>query len=169
MSAAPGMSKLVAASLVGVALLAASACESQRGSFRASPFPDDLSRLPPDQVRASMWVLAAEIQHLESLLEVPGAEERVALRAEVRGSLERMKVAARALDRPGRSTQHPVLNQNLGLFLERIDRARLALDREPPSYFQASTLVGSCYLCHGRGQDIAGQRSPASAGSAAGG
>jgi cytochrome c553 len=136
--------------LASLVLASTLGCQNASMPFRASPFPPDLKYLPPAQIQTSMWVLAAEVQHLEALLEDAAEAEDPAHRAEVRNTLERMRVAARALDMPGRTTQHPVLNENLGLFIERIDRAKLALDRDPPSYFQASTIAGSCFLCHGQ-------------------
>jgi hypothetical protein len=101
-----------------------------------------------------MWVLAAEVQELERLLSAPHDVASPTLRMQVRAALERMQVAARALNRAGRSTQHPVLNQNLGRFLQRLETAERAVDRDPPSYFQASTIAGSCFLCHGRSQRV---------------
>lgn len=131
------------------------ACETPIGPFRATTFPPDLSYLPPAQIRTSMWVLAAEIQELENLLIARQEGNGRAQRHETRAVLERMRVAAQALDQPGRSSQHPVLNENLELFLNRIERAKRALDRDPPDYYPASTIAGSCYLCHGRSEAVA--------------
>ena len=119
------------------------------GPVRVSPLPPDLEYLPPAQVRSSMWVLAAEVNHIEQLLTSPADRDRGTQREAIRGSLERMKIAARTLDQPGRSSQHPVVNQHLGNFVERIERAKRALDRDPPNYYPASTITGSCFLCHG--------------------
>lgn len=144
---------LILGIVLGLGLIVgASGCESSSGSMRATTFPPDLTYMPPEQIRTSMWVLAAEIQRLEQLLEEPTESERRSLPSEVSASLSRMRVAARALDKPGRSTQHPILNQHLGQFLERLDRARLAVDRDPPEYYLASSIAGSCFLCHGQTQ-----------------
>ena len=131
-------------------LLVSLACETPLGPVRVTTFPPDLSYLPAEQLRTAMWVLAAEIQYLEERLNHRNEAERIAERSEIRQSLERMRVAARTLDEPGRSTQHPVLNENLGPFMRRLERAKLAVDRDPPDFFLATTIAGSCYLCHGR-------------------
>lgn len=146
----PALALLVALTVIG--------CETPSGRMNATAFPPDLSYIPPAQIRTAMWVLAAEIQELERLLSDP--EELEGQRGldrsfEVRATLERMRVAAQSLDRPGRSNQHPVLNENLELFLRRLERAERAVDRDPPDYYPASTIAGSCYLCHGQTKSVA--------------
>ena len=119
------------------------------GPIRSTTLAPDLEYLPPEEVRTTMWVLAAEIRHLERLMTAPTKSEREALPITVRSTLERMRIAAKSLDEPGRTTQHPMINEHLGRFLSRIDRAMRAVDRDPPNYFPASTIAGSCFLCHG--------------------
>ena len=119
------------------------------GPIRATMTPPDLQYLPEEKLRTTMWVLAAEIQHLERLMTQPTGEEREAMQPIVASTLDRMRIAARTLDQSGRSSQHPILNQNLSKFLGRLERAKRAVDRDPPNYFPASTIAGSCFLCHG--------------------
>lgn len=133
--------------------------DSPVGAIRATMTAPDLQYLPPEKIRTVMWVLAAEIQQLERLMTEPTEAERDSMQVAVAGTLARMKIAARTLDQPGRATQHPVVNQNLGQFLGRIERAERAVDRDPPNYFPASTLAGSCFLCHG-GKSATALRSP---------
>ena len=135
---------------LSVLLLASVACESPFGPMRVTTFPPDLSYLPPEQVRTAMWVLAAELQYLEERLNLPAASDQRFRKSEVLKSLGRMRVAADALDKPGRTSQHSILNENLERFVHRIERAERAVDRDPPNYFPASTIAGSCYLCHGK-------------------
>jgi hypothetical protein len=127
-------------------LLASVACEQ----FRVTTFPPDLSYLPPVQVRTAMWVIAAELQYLEERLDLPAASDQEFRKSEILKSLGRMRVAADSLDEPGRASQHSILNENLERFVHRIERAKRAVDRDPPNYFPASTIAGSCYLCHGK-------------------
>ena len=128
-------------------------CQNPIGPIRATTFPPDLVYMPKERIKTAMWVLAAEIQQLEKVLDQQTRAESPSQQRlrqhDVGQSLERMSVAARTLDEPGRKTQHPVINHNLGRFRERIERAKRAAEREPPNYFQASSLAGSCFLCHG--------------------
>ncbi len=132
--------------LTGLAL----GCESTRERVRATTMPPDLRYLPPEQIRTAMWVLAAEIQELERILETPELLERASTQSDVRARLARMRVAAETLDVPGKTTQHPVLNRNLDRFLGRLRQAERAVDRDPPNYFPASTIAGTCFVCHGQ-------------------
>lgn len=141
--------------LAFVAMACSLSCTSISRNVRASPFPEDLEYMPKERVRTAMWVLAAEVQALERLIEDPAEMERSTRRASIEATLDRMRTAARTLDEPGRSSQHPVLNENLGAFLERLDRAKRAVRQDPPNYFYAGTVAGSCYLCHGRAYTMA--------------
>ena len=132
-----------------LALLVAS-CSSLDTGIRARPFPSDMQYMPKEQLQTAMWVLAAEIQNLERLIEEPAELERSTRRTAVAATLERMRMAAKTLDEPGRSSQHPLLDQNLGAFMTRLERAQRAVAQEPPNYFFAGTVAGSCYLCHGQ-------------------
>lgn len=124
-------------------------CETAFGPMRASNLPPDFTYIPKQRLQTSMWVLASEIKMLEDLLRARSDSRTDAQRTSIAATLARMRVAAEALDEPGRSSQHPVLNENLDVFINRVDRAQRALDREPPDFYPASTIAGSCYLCHG--------------------
>ncbi|MBW2498054.1 MAG: hypothetical protein JRF61_12335 [Deltaproteobacteria bacterium] len=142
--------------IVGLAIVLAaglgSACRVSSG-FEVTTRPPDFGYVPPERIQSSMWVLAAEIHQLDELLTAPVDERSPELKRKVAWSLERMSVAARQLDTPGRSTPaHPVLSDHLEEFVQRLERARRAVERTPPDYFQASALAGGCYLCHGTGR-----------------
>lgn len=119
------------------------------GGVRFSNDPPDFERLPPEKVRSTMWVLAAEIEKLEQLLRTRAQRPTEAQRAAVRGVLSRMRAAAGNLDQAGRSSQHPMVDDNLVHFTDRLDRALRNVDRDPPNYYLASTIAGACFMCHG--------------------
>ena len=133
-------------------------CETSIGGMRATSFPPDLTFIPKERLQMAMWVLAAEIQELERVLTIREEVQTESQRVTVVAILERMRTAAQTLEEPGRSTQHPVLNENLDVFINRLDRARRSLDHEPPNFFPASTIAGSCYLCHGQTKATAGEK-----------
>jgi hypothetical protein len=139
--------------IVALALAAAAlSCQTPLRSLKESTMPPDLTYIPPERVRSAMWVLAAEIRELDRLLQRASESNSPQTQAGIQQNLIRMREAARSLDEPGRSTQHPVLNDHLGQFLAQIRRAETAAKRNPPNYFPASTLSGSCFLCHGISQ-----------------
>lgn len=140
---------------IGLITLALFACDATIGPVRATSFPPDLDYIPPERIEATMWVLAAEIRELERLLGDEPSDVNRTNRFATLAALERMRVAARSLDEPGRSSQHPVLDRNIDVFLERLERAIQHVQRDPPDFFLASTIAGSCYLCHGRTNAVA--------------
>ena len=124
------------------------------GGVEFATSPPDLRRIPKEQIQSSMWVLAAEIENLEALLADPRPrdEER---RRQIGFTLERMEVAARAIDQPGRSSQHPMLDRFMPRFIERLERAQQGARRDPPNYYLAGTVAGACFLCHSSSQTAA--------------
>ena len=135
--------------IAGVLALALSGWGLACGGVRFSNDPPGFQYLPPEPVRSTMWVLAAEIEELERLLATPEGRASEVQRTAVRSTLARMREAARQLDQPGRSSQHPMLDHNLERFTTRLTRAIRNVDRDPPNYYLASTVGGACFMCHG--------------------
>ena len=69
------------------------------------------------------------------------------LQEDVLGHLTAMELAAAQLDGPGRAT-HPLIDQNLPAFRRDIAAAKAAAAADPPDYFLAGSVVGSCRYCH---------------------
>lgn len=129
-------------------LLACVACRDAASGLRVYTYPPGFEYIPEERLASSMWMLAHEVSRLEDVLAEPEADP-AARRADVVAILQHMDAAAARVDTPGRSTNHPVLSTHLAGFRERIQRARLAVERDPPSYLHASEVVGSCTVCHG--------------------
>lgn len=134
---------------IGLLLLSGCRTETPPPLVVEAVVAPDLSEPPPVEVRTTMWVLAAEIRHLEELMTNPSERERESMQAAVAGALERMRIAASTLDDAEPADRHPYFDQNLRQFVDRIERAQRALDRDPPNYFPASAIAGSCFICHG--------------------
>jgi hypothetical protein len=138
---------------LGIAMALGTSCNRPPASIDQLTYPPDFSYMPKERIRSSMWILAAEVGRLDELLRASPDSSSVALQNEIRGSLQRMAAAVEQIDHPGRSTQHPALNQHLRHFAERVAMAQRGADRTPPNYFHASALSGSCFLCHGSADD----------------
>jgi len=91
---------LLLIALLGVACTA----KTPFGPVEVWAAPPDLRHIPLERVRSSMWVLAAEVRRLDDLL-ADDAQNESRRREAVRLTLERMQVAARAIDEPGRTSQ----------------------------------------------------------------
>lgn len=134
------------------------ACGGLPGAARAPTMPPDFRYLPAEEIRSVMWVLAAEVESLDRLLDGAGDADSPARREAVVASLTRMQVAARGLESGGRATQHPGMALDLERLVARLEHARRAALRDPPQYFLAGSVVGACAICHG------GTRAAASSG-----
>jgi hypothetical protein len=117
------------------------------GTIRRFTYPPDFKYLERSEVKSAMGALARDVRALKRLLagtETLDADQR----AEVARLLRAMEATAAELDPKGRRTNHPVIDQNIGAFRRDIEMARLAAERDPPNYFLAGSVAGSCSYCH---------------------
>lgn len=125
------------------------ACAVAAPAVRKVTYAPDLRYLAGRQVSEVMGTLAKAAVELDALLrdETP-ATPAADLRGEVVRLLQVMEGAASDLD-AGPTTNHPVLDENLGLFRADLAAAREAAEVDPPNYFLAGSVAGSCLLyCH---------------------
>jgi hypothetical protein len=141
-------------SFLAIALLS---CADSAARVRDHTYPPSFEYIEPSRLHSSMWKLASEVQHLETTLRDPASDPAAQQRA-VTEILSRMEEVAGGIATPGRVTQHPLLNQNLLRFRNQIRHAREEAEREPPSYFSATMLAGSCSACHDAAQANAALR-----------
>lgn len=125
------------------------ACAAAAPAVRKVTYAPDLRYLAGRQVSEVMSALAKAAVDLDGLLREDAApKEGVDVRAEVIRLLQVMESAASDLD-AGPTTNHPVLDENLGLFRADLAAAREAAEVDPPNYFLAGSVAGSCLLyCH---------------------
>jgi hypothetical protein len=128
--------------------LALVVCADPGTRLREHTYPPSFEYVERSRIQSSMWELAFEVQRLDRTLRHPAADPARQQR-EVADILMHMDDAIDRLAAPGRVTQHPLLNRNLPRFREQVRRAREDATREPPNYFPATTLLGSCFACHG--------------------
>jgi len=139
--------------MLGLGMLTGAACAPTSRSIQEMTYPPDFAYIPPERLKSSMWILAAEVKKLDEILNrtPPPAPDDLATQQAVRRALQRMSAAIEQIDHPGRASQHPKLNIHLHRFAEKLEQAQRGADRTPPNYFQASALSGSCFLCHSSG------------------
>jgi hypothetical protein len=117
------------------------------GTIRRFTYPPDFQYLEHSKVVSAMGMLARDVRALKRLLAGTGALD-AGQHAEVVRLLRAMEATAAELDPKGRRTNHPVIDQNIGAFRRDIEMARLAAERDPPNYFLAGSVAGSCSYCH---------------------
>ncbi|MEW6683886.1 MAG: hypothetical protein AB1451_13365 [Nitrospirota bacterium] len=137
----------VSAVLAVVAVLAiASGCEHAE-KIRQFTYPPDFKYIETSDVHSKMWTLARDSRALKTLLAGNGAL-KPEQHEEVIHLLREMETAAAQLDPPGQRTNHPLLDRNIEAFRRDIGLALRAADQDPPNYFLAGSVAGSCSYCH---------------------
>jgi hypothetical protein len=133
--------------MFATALLGVGACKSALESTRRHVYPPTFNYITDDQLQSSMWQLAAGVNDLERIL---GKDRPIsaAQRLDVIRTLDAMKAATGRLGPEGWPSNHPLITQNLARFRAQLANARRALEIEPPSFYLAGTIAGSCLACH---------------------
>ena len=123
-----------------------SGCASFAAWLRQYTYPPDFNYIPRHEIRSTMWQLASEVRELEKALRAPGIidGERHALISTLLNSMD--QTTAR-LNGSGRTSNHPLLDQNLPAFRRDIALARQGVERG--SYALVGFLPGACVYCHG--------------------
>ncbi len=138
----------LAAALAMLAAVAFGCSEVSRKEVRSWTYPPDFNYISSRELRSIMSEIAGQIAALNALLRSePPAD--AATRAEAVQRLQALDRAAQRLGPEGWPSNHPRITDNAQRFQRDIRLALLAAQREPPQYFLAGTLSGSCSICHG--------------------
>jgi hypothetical protein len=133
---------LVAASLLG-------GCSGQSAEvLRRHSYAPQFRYIDDEMLKSSMWRMADAATKLDVLMrrgEPLGAAERESVVV----LLDQMADAAGELSAPEHPSNHLVVDLNIEAFLRDVQSARMAAQRDPPSYYLAGSIAGSCMYCHG--------------------
>jgi hypothetical protein len=97
-----------------------------------------------------MWQLADLVSELDRTLRTANPVDG-RRRADTIRLLMRMENVIGQLPSDPRTTNHPLLREHLGDFQNDVVQARRAIEVDPPSYFLAGVVSGSCLSCHASG------------------
>ncbi len=131
---------------MAVAVVFLGACGASE-TIRRVTYPPDFRYLEQHDVTSAMWRLARDVRALKGLL---GGTDGLSPEShkEVIRLLREMETTAGELDPAGRRSTHPRIDQNIGAFRRDLAMARQAAERDPPNYFLAGNVAGSCSYCH---------------------
>jgi len=125
------------------------ACHTVPEQVRTVTYPPDFVYITRQQLDFTMWQLAKDVRELNELMRAPDAID-AERRARIVAHLVAMEAAAETLKvQPGWHSNQPALDANLGRFETDIAQARRAVESEPPNYYLAGFVSGSCLYCHG--------------------
>jgi hypothetical protein len=127
--------------LASLALALVAACSSSQTTGDGEP---GYNVMPKGELHGIMWQISQSLDTLDSVMQSPSAP--VDKRAEAVAILARLETQTRKLTDV--KYRHPLLEQNLDFFLDNIVRARAAAEADPPNYYLAGTVSGSCIYCH---------------------
>lgn len=111
--------------------------------------PPTFRRLGREEIHSAMQAMAQNVAVLDDALR-DGTRDPVRQQREVLSALDGVLAAARALQPGGVTVSHPMLQEKLPQFLVDIEHARAAAALDPPQYFLAGSVSGSCMACHRR-------------------
>lgn len=107
--------------------------------------PPRFDVLPKGPVHSAMWQLAGFSAELDHQLRLP--PEQIDHPKVIR-MLEGMQKAAARLNEDELRSQHPLLDTNAQELLFDVRHALEAARVEPPNYYLAGVVSGSCIYCH---------------------
>ncbi len=130
-------------------LLCATACAGSAREAREHTYPPDFRYIDRAQLRGAMGQMARDIIALDELfIRSNGAVLTPADQTQVLRLLRDLEKTAEGLG-GAQLTNHPMLDERLPNFRRDLESARRAAEADPPSYYLAGTISGSCLHCHG--------------------
>ncbi len=133
--------------LYGFLLFVAFVAIGCSGKIRQFTYPLDFNYIERQQLSAAMYRLAFGANRLERL--VSGQEAGMWNRQkEIVNELKAMEAAVRSLGAAGTHANHPLLGENRDAFILDLNQAQREAERDPPNYFWAGQIRGSCMSCH---------------------
>jgi hypothetical protein len=137
---------------LGVLLFASSmiACSTPQAVERSRPpsfeeLERDLGWRGESTLRVQMWSLASDVRDLQAVFE-RGGGGTLEGRKEIAELLAQLENTAMRLDLKAHGMNHSDIS--LGAFRSEIRAARAGAERDPPDYYFAGRVAGSCAYCH---------------------
>lgn len=134
------------------------ACESDvAAQVRKHTYPPTFQYFTDTELKTTMWQLADLVAQIDGLLAGPALGSSAeatppteAERQEIDRLLGEMTRVSRALGPGGWPSNHPVVSRGVERFRLDLAAARRAVQLDPPVYYLAGSVAGSCLHCHGR-------------------
>lgn len=110
-------------------------------------YPPDMIYLDDEQIKGTMQGLNASIWTLNDIFDsnehISGYE-----RERIISLLQQMEQEAVRLGAGTQKTDHLFIDANIDQFKYDVEAARKAASADPPNYYLAGRLSGSCIACH---------------------
>jgi len=133
--------------VAALTVLSLGGCRGTTENARHTTYAPDFHYYKEQDIKTGMHALASDVRELQVLLREP-ADDPALEQAEVLRLLDDISRVLAELDVPASGSNHPNFSENIEAFRSDVAEARAAASREPPSYFLAGTVAGSCVYCH---------------------
>ncbi len=115
--------------------------------IRKLTYPENFTYITKKDLRNSMHQLNTRLVFLESLFPVD-TSPRLEIKKKVIEELDKISLIATEIRGKNEQTNHLVIDDHLDQFLSDISRAKLQVEANPPNYYYAGKITGSCSGCH---------------------
>ena len=129
--------------LLAAAVLAMTACSE----VRKFTYPGEITYIDRGQVTGAMRQMADAVARLEKAIREAPSPDKVD-QAAVVGDLKALEALASSLHAKKGYTTDPLLDKHMSNFLDDVALAREQAEQNPPNYFLAGHIAGSCAACH---------------------
>ncbi len=129
------------------AAISISACSNTAAVIRKVTYPPDFKYVSGQELRSYMSQLAFQLQQLDLSLAESNTVQP-ARQQEVIDILGRIETIGEKLQAGEAGSNHPFLQDYMGNFVNDISHARIAASLNPPIYYLAGRVTGSCTNCH---------------------
>ena len=123
-------------------------CSDFAGAVRQVTYPPGFTYVSRDELDSRMQELGYELQQLDLALapEINALSEQQ--QQQVVGILRNISRIAGGIQANEVGSNHPFLQNDMATFLASVRQARLAAASNPPRYYGAGRVSGSCTNCH---------------------
>lgn len=122
-------------------------CNDIAATVRQVTYPPDFTYVTTDELQSRMQQLAYNLQQLDQALADETADSPE-LQQDVAERLRNIERIGSSIQAGEAGSNHPFLEDELAGFLANIRQARMAVARNPPSYYMVGRISGGCVNCH---------------------
>ena len=110
-------------------------------------YPPSMVRLEPKQITGAMTRYSLNLWRIDEII---STSETILpyQREEIIKLLRDMEAQADRLGAGATVTNHLVIDNHIDEFKADLARARREVEKDPPNYYRAGRLYGSCQACH---------------------
>ncbi len=127
--------------------------------IRMLTYPAEFTYLDPGSVKGVMHEMALSLSRIDSLVQQSSdTTDASRFQSDILNELETVETLASSLapgttdetldGKPRPVTNHLLIDEHIDDFIAQIMHARLLAESNPPNYYGAGQLTGSCNACH---------------------